>query len=77
MMVRYVCKTHCTLTRVWWRCTVMDSGELCVMIFLVQLMLRLYVDNWDTLELLNMTAYPCELKLNDLCVINKFFYVRF
>ena len=58
MMVRYVCKIHCTLTRVWWRCTVMDSGELCVMIFLIKLMLTLYADNWDTLELLLMITSP-------------------
>ena len=56
MMVQYDCKTHCTLTRVWWRCTVMDSGELCVMMGLVQLMLTLYADNWDTLELHDTTA---------------------
>ena len=57
--VRTICKfvyqERCTLTRVWWRCTVIDSGELCVMILLVQLMLTLYADNWDTLELHNMT----------------------
>ena len=41
----------------------MDSGELCVMTCLVQLMLTLYAGNWDTLELLLMTAYPCELQL--------------
>ena len=56
MMVRYVYKTHCTLTRVWWRCTVMDSGELCVMTCLVNLKQTLYADNWDTLELLHMTT---------------------
>ena len=56
MMVRYVCKAHCSLTRVWWRCTVMDSGELCVMMGLVRLMLTLYADNWDTLGLHDMTA---------------------
>ena len=56
MMVRYVYKARCTLTRVWWRCTVMDSGELCVMMGLFKLMLTLYVDNWDTPELHNMTA---------------------
>ena len=61
MMVRYVCKTHCTLTRVWWRCTVMDSGELCVMMGLVKLMLTLCANNWDTPELRDTTAYPCEL----------------
>ena len=56
MMVRYVYKTHCTLTRAWWRCTVMDSGELCVMMGLIHLKLSLYVDNWDTLELRDMTG---------------------
>ena len=61
MMVRYVYKTHCTLTRVWWRCTVMDSGELCVMMGLIKLMLTLYADNWDTPELLIMTTCLCEL----------------
>ena len=61
MMVRYVCNIHSSLTRVWWRCTVMDSGELCVMMILVQLMLTLYADNWDTPELLLMTTCPCEL----------------
>ena len=61
MMVRYVCKMLSSLTRVWWRCTVMDSGELCVMTFLIKLMLTLYADNWDTLELLLITAKPCEL----------------
>ena len=29
----------------------MDSGELCVMTHLIVLMLTLYADNWDTLEL--------------------------
>ena len=61
MMVRYVCKAHCTLTRVWWRCTVMDSGELCVITYLMELMLTRHADNWDTLELLTMTTCPCEL----------------
>ena len=56
MMVRYVCKDHCTLTRDWWRCTVMDSGELCVMTLLIKLMLTLYAGNWDTIELLLMTT---------------------
>ena len=39
----------------------MDSGELCVMILLVLLMLTLYADNWDTPELLLMTTCPCKL----------------
>ena len=56
MMVRYVCKTHSSLTRVWWRCIVMNNGELCVMILLVQLKQTLYVDNWGILELLHMTT---------------------
>ena len=70
MMVRYVCKTHSTIIRVWWRCTVMDSGELCVMILLVQLRQTLYVDNWDTLDLLLMTALinPCELCYQNLYI---------
>ena len=42
----------------------MDSGELCVVMILTQLMLTLYADNWDTLELLLMTPCPCELYLN-------------
>ena len=29
----------------------MDSGELCVITHLVELMLTLCADNWDTLEL--------------------------
>ena len=29
----------------------MDSGELCVMTYLIAGMLTLYADNWDTLEL--------------------------
>ena len=56
MMVRYVYKTHCTLTRVWWRCTVMDSGELCVMMGLIHLKLTLYADNWDIPELRDITG---------------------
>ena len=34
----------------------MDSGELCVMTLLIKLMLTLYADNWNTIELLLMTA---------------------
>ena len=46
----------------------MDSGELCVMMILVQLMLTLYADNWDTPELLLMTTCPC--KLYKACYLN-------
>ena len=53
MTYRFVCDRDLDSTpiRVWWRCTVMDSGELCVMTHLIVLMLTLYADNWDTLEL--------------------------
>ena len=43
------------LTRVWWRCTVVDSGELCVMMNLVKMMLTLFADSWDTTVLLIMS----------------------
>ena len=39
----------------------MDSGELCVMMGLIKLMLTLYADNWDTLELHDTTNLQCEL----------------
>ena len=48
------------LTKDWWRCTVMDSGELCAMIHSVKLTLTLFVDSWDTREHLIMTTSACE-----------------
>ena len=56
MMVRFVCLREHTLVKVWWRCPVMDGGELFVMMSLVQLRLTLCADNWDTQELLLMTT---------------------
>ena len=53
---RFVCPREHTPVRVWWRCTVMDSGELCVMMGLVKLKQTLYASNWDTLELHDMTT---------------------
>ena len=57
---KFVCPVESTPTRVWWRCTVMDSGELCVVMGLIRLMQTLYASNWDTLELHNITIHPCE-----------------
>ena len=60
ILVKFVLLEAVLLTKDWWRCTVVDSGELCVMIFLVKMMLTLYVDSWDTREHLIMTTSACE-----------------
>ena len=39
----------------------MDSGELCVMMHLVKMMLTLFADSWDTTVLLIMTISQCEI----------------
>ena len=58
--VKFVLLEAVLLTKDWWRCTVVDSGELCVMIYLVDLKLTLYVDSWDMREHLTMTTSACE-----------------
>ena len=55
-IARFVCPREHTPVRVWWKCTVTDSGELCVMIPSTKLRQTLYASNWDTLELLHMTT---------------------
>ena len=60
MMDRFVLLEGPLSTRVWWRCTVVDSGELCVMMGLVKLMLTLFADNWDTLQHRDMITCHCE-----------------
>ena len=47
-------------TRVWWRCSVVDSGELCVMTHLVKMMPILFADSWDTTVRLTMIISQCE-----------------
>ena len=60
ILVKFVSLEAVLSTRVWWRCTVVDSGELCVIIHLVKLMLTLYVDSWDMREHFAMTTSACE-----------------
>ena len=60
ILVKFVLLEAVLLTKDWWRCTVVDSGELCVMIHSVKLMLTLYVDSLDTREHLIMTTSACE-----------------
>ena len=49
ILVKFVSLEAALLTRVWWRCTVMDSGELCVMTCLLRKMLTRFADSWDIL----------------------------
>ena len=58
--VKFVLLEAVLLTRVWWRCTVVDSGELCAMIYSVNLKLTLCVDNWDMREHMTMIISACE-----------------
>ena len=52
--------------RVWWRCTAMDSGALCVMMVLILLMLTQCANSWGTQEHLATTmALKCELMMID------------
>ena len=60
ILVKFVLLEAVLLTKDWWRCTVVDSGELCVMIYSVKMMLTLYVDSWDMREHLTMTISACE-----------------
>ena len=46
----------------------MDSGELCVMTTLEALMLTLYADNWDTLELWDTITCLSKHVYNDYLV---------
>ena len=47
-MVWYDSAKAATSVRVWWRCTAMDSGALCVMMVSVALMLTQCASSWDT-----------------------------
>ena len=60
ILVKFVLLEVVLLIKDWWRCTVVDSGELCVMIHSVELMLTLYVDNWDMREHMTMIISACE-----------------
>ena len=60
ILVKFVLPRAALLTKDCWRCTVVDSGELCAMIYSVKLMLTLCVDSWDMREHLIMTTSPCE-----------------
>ena len=48
-------------TRVWWKCSVVGSGVLCVMILLVKLKLTLSAGNWVTTVQTDMIISLCEL----------------
>ena len=74
MMDRFVYRMHFTPVRVWWRCTVMDSGELCVMTHLIAGMLTLYADNWDILELWPMITCHSKHVYKDYLVKEPCFY---
>ena len=50
-MVWYDSAKAATIVRVWWRCTAMDSGALCVMMVSVATMLTQCASSWDTQEL--------------------------
>ena len=60
ILVKFVLLEAVLLTKDWWRCTVVDSGELCVMMHSAKLMLTLFVDSWDMIEHLIMTTLACE-----------------
>ena len=58
--VKFVSLEAVLLTKDWWRCTVVDGGELCVMMGLIKMVLTLFVDSWDTREHLNMITSASE-----------------
>ena len=49
ILVKFVSLEAVLVTRVWWRCTVTNSGELYVITFLPRTMLTPFADSWDTL----------------------------
>ena len=60
-MVWYDSLEAATPMRVWWRCTAMDSGALCVMMVSALLMLTQCANSWDTQVLQDMTtSLTCE-----------------
>ena len=56
ILVKFVLFEAELLTKDWWRCTVVDSGEMCVVLGLIKMMLTLYVDSWDTRAHVIMTT---------------------
>ena len=50
-MDRFVLLEEPLSTRVWWRFTVMESGELCVLLDSIKQLQTPYVDNLDTVQL--------------------------
>ena len=60
ILVKFVLLEAVLSTRVWWRCTVMDGGELCVVVLTIKLLLTLCVDSLDMIEHLIITTSACE-----------------
>ena len=69
-LVKFVSLEAALLTRVWWRCTVVDSGELCVTTGSAKLMLIQFADSWGTTAHSALTTYQSKFTHQySICII--------
>ena len=69
-LVKFVSLEAVLLTRVWWRCTVVDSGELCVTTGSAKLMLIQFADSWGTTAHSALTTYQSKFTHQySICII--------